>query len=151
MILELWLMPSLVSLLPTVKHEWASNLLDRKMQIVIFTQIRTAIAFRSLENWRRRKEESRRGSDWISPFLPLRFFTSGAIPTANSMALKFQLEEEEDVVVWVIFPPGKILWTTWCFMVSNNFETPSIYGLDWRNLISFYVVIERCGWFFFDV
>ena len=34
-------------------------------------------------------------------------FTSGAIATAKSRAPKFQSEEGE-VVVWVIFPPGKI-------------------------------------------
>ena len=35
-------------------------------------------------------------------------FTSGAIATAKSRAPKFQSEEREVEVVWVIFPPGKI-------------------------------------------
>ena len=36
-----------------------------------------------------------------------KLFTSGAVATAKSRAPKVQSEEEE-VEVWVIFPPGKI-------------------------------------------
>ena len=54
---------------------------------------------------------------------------------ASSKA-KFYIDRE----VWAI-PTG-------CFTVSDNFETPSFSGLDWQTLISSYMVIEQCCWFF---
>ena len=53
-------------------------------------------------------QEGRGGLAQGPPTYDVRVLTSGAIATAKSMGPKFQSEEGEVVVVWVIFPPGKI-------------------------------------------